>query len=96
MDTIAVRMINNEFINKLIEKIKAPLLLTSANKSNQQVIGDPYLLFELFENDVDVIVMGPVLENQPSTIIDLTCKQIKLLRKGKIDFEEIKTLIYSN
>lgn len=94
MDTIAVRMLNDEFINSVIKKIDAPLLLTSANRSGKPPIVDPSELLDEFDDEVDIIVMGKTLDNKASTIIDVSdSSNIKLIREGEVEFNEILELI---
>jgi len=93
-ETIAVRMINNEIINKIIAKLDCALALTSANISGCETSSDIGDLIEEFEGKVDMIIMGNKMTNVSSTIIEMINNDIVLIREGAIPFEEIKEIFY--
>lgn len=88
-ETVAVRMINNEIVNKIIERLDCYLYLTSANKSNEECISDISELIEEFEGKIDMIIMGSKMKKVNSTIVDMTGNEIKLVREGSVPFEEV-------
>ena len=88
-DTVAVRMINNEIVNKIIERLDCHLYLTSANKSNDEPINNVDELIEEFEGKIDMIIMGNKMRKVNSTIVDLTGDELKLVREGSIPFKDI-------
>lgn len=92
-ETIAVRMINNEIINKIIEKLDCPLYLTSANVSNNETSDDIMEIIEEFDGMVDMVIMGNKTSKTYSTIVDFTNNEIKLIREGAIPFEKIKEVL---
>lgn len=89
-ETVAVRMINNEIINKIIEKLDCPLCLTSANISNKETSDDIMEIIDEFDGMADMVIMGNKASKVCSTIIDLTKGSVKLLREGAVPFEIIK------
>ncbi|HHU60145.1 TPA: threonylcarbamoyl-AMP synthase [bacterium] len=95
-DTLAVRMINNELINEVIKHLGKPILITSANKSGDQPISDLEELISAFEGQVDIIIAGNKLKGRPSTILDITSEEFKILREGKISKEEIEKLLHDS
>ena len=88
-ETVAVRMINNEIVNKIIERLDCYLYLTSANKSNEECISDISELIEEFEGKIDMIIMGNKMKKVNSTIVDMTGSEIKLVREGSVPFKEV-------
>ena len=88
-ETVAVRMINNEIVNKIIERLDCYLYLTSANKSNEECISDISELIEEFEGKIDMIIMGSKMKKVNSTIVDMTSNEIKLVREGSVPFGEV-------
>lgn len=92
-ETIAVRMINNEIINKIIGKLDCPLYLTSANVSNNETSDDIMEIIEEFDGMVDMVIMGNKTSKTYSTIVDFTNNEIKLIREGAIPFEKIKEVL---
>jgi L-threonylcarbamoyladenylate synthase len=94
IETVAIRIPNHEFLLSILNKIKNPLFVTSANISGEEILNDFDFLKRKFENelDVDFIVKdeGTSKTNIPSTIIDVSNdKEIKILREGVVSSEEI-------
>lgn len=88
-ETVAVRMIDNEIINKIIAELDCFLYLTSANKSNDEAICDVEKLIDEFEGKIDMIILGSKMSKVNSTIIDMTGDEIKLIREGSTSFCKI-------
>lgn len=88
-ETVAVRMIDNEIINKIIAKLDCFLYLTSANKSNEEAIYDIDRLVDEFEGKIDMIILGDKMSKVNSTIIDITGNEVKLIREGSTSFSKI-------
>lgn len=87
--TIALRMPDDSFILKLIQKIGKPLLVTSANLSGmptgvtfEQVRND-------FEGNIDMIVKGECAKGVSSTIVDVSDNTVKMIREGLLTEKEI-------
>lgn len=93
-ETVAVRMINSEIINKIIEKLNCALMLTSANVSNKEPSNDISNLIEEFDGKVDMIVMGSNVGKVSSTIVELKENKLVLIREGCIPFKDIEEAYY--
>ena len=48
---------------------------------------------DIFNDEITVVIPGESSSGEPSTIIDLTGDEIKLIRKGPIPFEELSQLV---
>lgn len=88
-DTIAIRMPDDEFVLELLEKL-GPLLVTSANMSGEKAANDENEVLQQLDGRIAAVVKGHSLSAIPSTIIDLTAKQIKILRQGEITLDQIQ------
>ncbi len=96
--TLGVRIPNYSFINDLTKGFGGPLTATSANMSGRpphyQIVT---LLDELPKAKrelIDLIVdAGKLPHNKPSTVIDLTASDIKIVRQGDIVFRNEKNFI---
>lgn len=88
-ESVAVRMINNEIVNKIIERLDCYLYLTSANKSNEEPISNIDKLIDEFEGKIDMIIMGNKMKKVNSTIVDMTGDKLKLIREGSIPFSDV-------
>ena len=89
-ETIAVRIPNNNFCQKLLKEIRQPLISTSTNKSGQEPINKIEQIIENFSQDVDAIIFNSLpIQQFSSTLIDLTAEQPKLIREGSTKFVEL-------
>ncbi len=93
-ETVAVRMINNEIINRIIEKLDRPLMLTSANISGKKTSNDILKIIDEFDGLIDMVIMGDKLVEKESTIVELKEDKLILIREGAILFSEIEESYY--
>ena len=87
---IGVRVPNSNQVLDMIEKVGEPLLVPSANKSGFKPSLTSKEAYSYFNNQIPFVIDGECVSNTPSTIVDLSNNQIKLIREGKIPFEDIK------
>ena len=90
---IGIRIPSNKIALELLEYLKKPLLVPSANRADEKPAMTDIEVKNIFKNEVSVIIPGGAKSGEPSTIIDLTGEEIKLIRKGPISFEEIVRLV---
>lgn len=89
-DTIAVRIPNNNFCQKLLNEIRRPLISTSVNRSGKDPLNQIELILENFSQDVDAIIFSSdEIQQISSTLIDLTTEEPKLIREGSTKFVEL-------
>lgn len=89
LDKIAVRIPNNKIALDLLSAYGRPLTVTSANihkKETLYVIND---IMMQFNTDISVYLNDGQLGGMPSTIVDLTFKKPRIVRKGSITQKEI-------
>ena len=89
-DSIAIRIPNDETVLKILNEFNSPILLTSANKSGEDAALNSDECYNIFNNQIPVIIKGECLIKEASTIIDLTGDEIKIIREGKITLEDIR------
>ena len=87
---IGVRVPSNKQALALLQYVKKPLLVPSANRADEKPAMNDKEVKQIFGNEVAVIIPGESTGGLPSTIIDLTGSEIKLIRQGPISLEEIK------
>ena len=92
-DTIAIRIPNDKTLLKIVKELKEPILLTSANKSGEDACLNSEEVYNIFKEDVPVIIKGKCEYNLASTIIEISDKDVKIIREGIIKKEEIERLI---
>ena len=90
---IGIRIPSNKEALELLRFVKKPLLVPSANKADQKPALNEDEVKAIFGDEVAVIIPGKISSGEPSTIIDLTGDEIKLIRKGPIPLEELSQII---
>ncbi len=89
---IGVRIPNSKFCLDIISKTNFPIVSTSANISGKKIFSHKKMI-ETFQKKVDLIVDVGTLQNNPSTIVDVSTDKIEIIREGTISIGEIKNLI---
>ena len=87
---IGVRVPENKEALDLLKYLEKPLLVPSANRADQTPAMNDEEVKNIFNEEVKVIIPGQSVGGLPSTIIDLTGEEIKLIRQGPISLEDIK------
>jgi L-threonylcarbamoyladenylate synthase len=88
--TIAVRIPDNNFCQKLLAEISQPLISTSVNRSGEEPANEIKLIAKNFSKEVDTIIYNSdLVKHSSSTIIDLTTENPKLIREGSVKFVEL-------
>lgn len=87
---VGVRIPSNKEALDLLKYLKKPLLVPSANRADQKPAMNDKEVKEIFGEEVPVIIPGQSVGGLPSTIIDLTGEEIRLVRQGPISLEDIK------
>jgi L-threonylcarbamoyladenylate synthase len=94
--TIAVRIPPLPWLRALVGEIGQPLTATSANLSGEKELADPAEVSAVFRGKIDMIVDGgPAPGGAPSTIVDLTSSEPRILRLGKISEVRIRAALRS-
>jgi L-threonylcarbamoyladenylate synthase len=88
-NVIGIRIPSNEEALELLEAVKKPLLVPSANKADQPPALTKKEVKEIFKDEIDLIIPGETNVGKASTIIDLTTGGVILVREGPISLKEI-------
>jgi len=82
--TVGIRIPDNNIIRELVKKLGNPIVSTSIYDEDDllEYTTDPELIFEKWENKVDIVIDGGYGSNIPSTIVDLSEGEITILREG--------------
>ena len=86
---IGVRVPNMPEIQEMLNALSKPLLVPSANKSGEKPALNSLEVKNIFGDEVDYIVEGECGSGLPSTIVDLTEPDARVIREGSISKEEI-------
>lgn len=90
---IGVRVPDNKLIQELITYLGKPLLVPSANKSGEEPALTSLEVKQIFKDELGYVFEGQAMGGVPSTIIDLTGEQVKIVREGPISLEDIKKVL---
>lgn len=89
-ETIGIRIPDHEVARKLLAAA-GPMAVTSANLSGQANTRTAQEVLDQLEGRIHLIIDGgPTPGDTPSTVVDMTGRQPKILREGPISEAEIK------
>jgi len=83
--TVGIRVPDNNIIRAIVKNLGNPIVSTSIHDEDAilEYTTDPELIYEKWQNLVDIIIDGGYGGNIPSTVIDLTTKPYNVVREGK-------------
>jgi L-threonylcarbamoyladenylate synthase len=89
---IGFRIPEHDFVISLINKLDSPLAATSANITGEPSALDRETALETLNVQPDIAIDGGSLpiDSLSSTVIEITGKEIKILREGPISLTDIK------
>ncbi|NLP56985.1 L-threonylcarbamoyladenylate synthase [Lutibacter sp. B1] len=89
--TVGIRIPDNNIVRELVKRLGNPIVSTSIYDEDDllEYTTDPELIFEKWENKVDLVIDGGYGGNIPSTVIDLSEGEITVLREGKGSVEDL-------
>lgn len=83
--TVGIRVPNNNIIRALVQELGNPILSTSVHDDDEiiEYTTDPELIYEKYQNMVDIVIDGGYGDNNPSTVVDCTQGNFDIIRQGK-------------
>ncbi len=87
--SIGIRIPDNNIIREIVKELGNPILTTSL-KADDEIIEyttDPELIYEDYQNLVDIVVDGGYGGNIASTVIDCTSDELEIIRMGDVEPE---------
>ncbi|WP_430927344.1 L-threonylcarbamoyladenylate synthase [Polaribacter marinivivus] len=83
--TVGIRIPDNNIIRTLVKELGNPIVSTSIRDDDDilEYTTDPELIFEKWNNLVDVVIDDGYGGNEGSTIVDLTDSYPEVIREGK-------------
>lgn len=87
--TVGIRVPDNRIAQEIVKMLGNPIVSTSIHDDDEVIeySTDPELIFEKWQNLVDLIIDGGYGDNTPSTIIDLSGYEPFVVREGKGDID---------
>ncbi len=85
--TVGIRVPDNNIAREIVRVLGNPIVSSSIHDDDEvlEYATDPELIFEKWQNLVDVVIDGGYGDNTPSTIIDLSGYEPVVVREGKGD-----------
>jgi tRNA threonylcarbamoyl adenosine modification protein (Sua5/YciO/YrdC/YwlC family) len=83
--TVGIRVPDNAIVIEIVKMLGNPIVSTSIHDDDEvlEYSTDPELIFEKWQNLVDLVIDGGYGDNTPSTIIDLSGYEPEVIREGK-------------
>ena len=86
-ETIAIRVPNNQIAREIASE--EPITATSANIHGGEEPVTIAMAKKQLENEVDMYIDGGTLPGKPSTIVDATQEELRIIREGVIKKERL-------
>ena len=85
--TIGIRVPDNVIASAIVEALGNPIVSSSIHDDDEVIeyTTDPDLIYERYEDQIDLLVDGGFGDNEASTVFDCTGDEIEILREGKGD-----------
>ncbi len=83
--TVGIRVPDNLIAKTLVQELGNPIVSTSIHDEDEllEYTTDPELIYEKWQNLVDIVIDGGYGDNVASTVIDLSGEEPEILREGK-------------
>lgn len=89
--TVGIRVPDNNIVLEIVRQLGNPIVSTSIHDDDEiiEYSTDPELIFEKWQNLVDIVIDGGYGDNTASTVIDLSGDEPEIIRVGKGDIDII-------
>lgn len=89
--TVGIRVPNHGIPRAIVEELGQPILSTSIRDEDEVIeySTDPELIFEKYQNLVDVVIDGGYGQNVASTILNCTGDEVEVIRQGLGNLEDL-------
>jgi tRNA threonylcarbamoyl adenosine modification protein (Sua5/YciO/YrdC/YwlC family) len=83
--TTGIRVPDNAICLALVRELGEPIINSSVKNEQDEYISDPRLIEEKFRNQVDLVIDGGILAQEPSSVVSLIEDELEVIRTGKGD-----------
>jgi len=82
--TLGIRVPDNRICRSIIDRLERPIISTSIHDEDEiiEYSTDPELIYEKYQNQIDLMVDGGFGNNEASTVVDLTSGEPEIIRQG--------------
>jgi tRNA threonylcarbamoyl adenosine modification protein (Sua5/YciO/YrdC/YwlC family) len=83
--TVGIRIPDNQIPLEIVKMLEHPIMSASIHDEDDiiEYTSDPELIYEKYQNIVDIVIDGGYGGNEVSTIIDCTSGDAEIIRQGK-------------
>ena len=88
--TVGIRIPNNNIVREIVRELGNPIVTTSIRDEDEiiEYSTDPELIYEKYQEQVDLVIDGGYGDNIASTVVDVTSGDFESLREGKGDLNQ--------
>ncbi|MFD2968123.1 L-threonylcarbamoyladenylate synthase [Sphingobacterium bambusae] len=88
--TVGIRVPDNNIVREIVKELGRPIVTSSIHDEDDiiEYSTDPELIYEKYQDLVDIVIDGGYGGNVASTVVDLTSGEFEVIREGKGDLEE--------
>jgi tRNA threonylcarbamoyl adenosine modification protein (Sua5/YciO/YrdC/YwlC family) len=89
--TVGIRIPDNNIAREIVKKLGNPIISTSIHDDDEilEYSTDPELIYEKYQDTVDIVIDGGYGDNEPSTVVDCTNGDLQIIRQGKGDLSDV-------
>ncbi|EOR96139.1 Sua5 YciO YrdC YwlC family protein [Arcticibacter svalbardensis MN12-7] len=89
--TVGIRVPDNDIAREIVKLLGNPIISTSIRDDDDilEYSTDPELIYEKYQDQVDIVIDGGYGENVASTVVDCTTDEFTILREGKGKLDEL-------
>lgn len=92
-NVVGIRIPDYDLVRDLIREVGSPLLVPSANRSNEKPAMNVDEAINIFNDEISYYLKGNIKSGIPSTIINCSLDKITIIRQGGIMKEEIEKVL---
>jgi len=83
--TVGIRIPDNNIPLEIVKELGHPIMSTSVHDEDEilEYTTDPELIYEKYQQLVDIVIDGGYGDNEASTVVDCTEEEIFIIREGK-------------
>jgi tRNA threonylcarbamoyl adenosine modification protein (Sua5/YciO/YrdC/YwlC family) len=87
--TVGIRVPDNNIAREIVKQLDNPIVSTSIHDDDEVIeySTDPELIYEKYQDLVDIVIDGGYGGNVASTIVDCTDGEFEIVREGKGELE---------
>jgi tRNA threonylcarbamoyl adenosine modification protein (Sua5/YciO/YrdC/YwlC family) len=82
---VGIRVPSNPVIMGILEEMENPIMNVAARTFEGEYIDDPHVIEHVWRNELGAVIDCDLLQEDPSTVVDLTGDVAEILREGQGD-----------